>query len=182
MYGAFTSGTNGANVVNGTSANRAQNPAAGLSNAPPMSNPANAVASAAKSVHKRSNNDPDANRFAGVNLEDLLGDIYSLCKDQHGCRYLQKKLEEGNEKYLNMIFNEVFSHFVELMTDPFGNYLCQKLLEYCNDDQRTVIVETVANELVNISLNMHGTRAVQKLIEYLSTPQQVSYFMITNKC
>lgn len=57
-----------------------------------------------------------ANRFAGVALEDLTGQIYSLCKDQHGCRYLQKKLEEQNEKHIALIFNEVFSHFAELMT------------------------------------------------------------------
>ena len=49
-------------------------------------------------------------------LDDLVGEIYSLCKDQHGCRYLQKKLEEKNERYINMIFNEVSNHFVELMT------------------------------------------------------------------
>jgi hypothetical protein len=56
------------------------------------------------------------NRFAGIVLEDLVGEIYPLCKDQHGCRYLQKKLEEKNEQYIGMIFNEVFGHFVELMT------------------------------------------------------------------
>ncbi|CAG8435738.1 9515_t:CDS:10 [Funneliformis mosseae] len=126
-----------------------------------------------KMSQKRMSGDLEVNRFAGVMLEDLVGEIYPLCKDQHGCRYLQKKLEEKNEQYIGMIFNEVFSHFVELMTDPFGNYLCQKLLEYCNDNQRTIIIETVAPELVNISLNMHGTRAVQKMIEFLSTPQQI---------
>ncbi|CAG8547830.1 6137_t:CDS:10 [Acaulospora morrowiae] len=126
-----------------------------------------------KMNQKRLSADLEVNRFSGVLLEDLVGEIYSLCKDQHGCRYLQKKLEEKNDQYLSIIFNEVFSHFVELMTDPFGNYLCQKLLEYCNDDQRTIIIETVAPELVNISLNMHGTRAVQKMIEFLSTPKQV---------
>ncbi|KAF9579317.1 hypothetical protein BGW38_004475 [Lunasporangiospora selenospora] len=127
---------------------------------------------------KRANADAEANRFAGAVLESFVGQIYSLCKDQHGCRYLQKKLEEQNDKYLAIIFNEVFSHFVELMTDPFGNYLCQKLLEYCDDEQRTVIVETVAPELVNISLNMHGTRAVQKMIEFLSTPQQIAIVVV----
>ncbi|GBC08678.1 hypothetical protein RclHR1_00830029 [Rhizophagus clarus] len=133
----------------------------------------NNILSVSKMNQKRMSGDLEAvNRFAGIMLEDLVGEIYSFCKDQHGCRYLQKKLEEKNEQYIGMIFNEVFSHFVELMTDPFGNYLCQKLLEYCNDDQRTIIIETVAPELVNISLNMHGTRAVQKMIEFLSTPQQ----------
>ncbi|KAK3817753.1 MAG: armadillo-type protein [Benniella sp.] len=126
------------------------------------------------SIKRATTNDLEANRFTGAPLEGFVGQIYSLCKDQHGCRYLQKKLEEQNDKYLSVIFGEVFGHFIELMTDPFGNYLCQKLLEYCGDEQRTIIVESVAPELVNISLNMHGTRAVQKMIEFLSTPQQIA--------
>ncbi|CEH14061.1 Translational repressor MPT5/PUF4 and related RNA-binding proteins (Puf superfamily) [Ceraceosorus bombacis] len=106
-------------------------------------------------------------------LEQLHGEIFALCKDQHGCRYLQKKLEEGLPTYRDMIFAETFKHFTELMTDPFGNYLCQKMLEYCTDDQRNLIVESVSSELVTISLNMHGTRAVQKMIDFLSTPRQI---------
>jgi hypothetical protein len=34
------------------------------------------------------------NRFANLVLEQLDVEIYALCKDQHGCRYLQKKLED----------------------------------------------------------------------------------------
>lgn len=60
-------------------------------------------------------------------LEDLVGEIYPLCKDQHGCRYLQKKLEEKNDQYIGMIFNEVFSHFVELMTGMYI-YVCNMML------------------------------------------------------
>lgn len=124
-------------------------------------------------------------------MEDLQGEIPSLCKDQHGCRYLQKKLEEGVPEHRDMIFRETFGHFADLMTgkyttvihvdvtnciisDPFGNYLCQKLLEYSTDEQRNVICESVAQDLVNISLNMHGTRAVQKMIDFLSTRRQAS--------
>lgn len=131
------------------------------------------------------------NRFAGTRLEDLQGEIPSLCKDQHGCRYLQKKLEEGVPEHRDMIFRETFGHFAELMIgksipfqsnpfpphsaiDPFGNYLCQKLLEYSTDEQRNVICESVAQDLVNISLNMHGTRAVQKMIDFLSSKRQAS--------
>lgn len=106
-------------------------------------------------------------------LEDLQGEIFALCKDQHGCRYLQKKLEEGSTTHRDMIFTETFPHFAELMTDPFGNYLCQKMLEFCTDDQRNLIVESVSPELVTISLNMHGTRAVQKTIDCLSTTRQI---------
>ncbi|EIW65056.1 ARM repeat-containing protein [Trametes versicolor FP-101664 SS1] len=122
--------------------------------------------------HKRGDIDREFNRFAGTRLEDLVGEIPQLCKDQHGCRYLQKKLEEGVPEHRDMIFRETFSHFADLMTDPFGNYLCQKLLEYSTDEQRNVICESVAQDLVNISLNMHGTRAVQKMIDFLSTRRQ----------
>ncbi|KAG2206110.1 hypothetical protein INT47_003759 [Mucor saturninus] len=116
-------------------------------------------------------------RFAEASVEDFTGKLFDLCKDQNGCRFLQKKIEE-NQAYLDLVFDEIQPQFVQLMTDPFGNYLCQKMLEKCHQEQRTLIVETVAPDLVNIALNMHGTRAVQKLIEYLSTPQQIS--MVTD--
>ncbi|KAI0307498.1 armadillo-type protein [Multifurca ochricompacta] len=124
--------------------------------------------------HRRGDVDREFNRFAGTRLEDLAGEISSLCKDQHGCRYLQKKLEEGVPEHRDMIFRETFGHFADLMTDPFGNYLCQKLLEYSTDEQRNIICESVAQDLVNISLNMHGTRAVQKMIDFLTTRRQAS--------
>ncbi|KAG4300589.1 hypothetical protein PCK1_003018 [Pneumocystis canis] len=126
-----------------------------------------------KGALNKKNTNSDANRFSGTSLETFAGKIYSLCKDQHGCRYLQKKLEERDPRQISMIFMETYPHAVELMTDPFGNYLCQKLLEHCNDDERTTIIQSVASNLVPISLNMHGTRAVQKMIEYLSTPEQI---------
>ncbi|KAK9389269.1 armadillo-type protein [Lipomyces mesembrius] len=126
-----------------------------------------------RTASNRRQSEQDVNRFANVMLESLVNEIYSLCKDQHGCRYLQKKLEERNPTYLNMIFNETYPHVVELMIDPFGNYLCQKLLEHANDEQRTILVETAAPQLVKIALNQHGTRALQKMIEHVSTPDQI---------
>ncbi|PQE29768.1 hypothetical protein CJF32_00000430 [Rutstroemia sp. NJR-2017a WRK4] len=119
-------------------------------------------------------NDSSAmNRFANVALEQLGGEIYALCKDQHGCRYLQKKLEDRNPEQVHMIWLETNQHVIELMTDPFGNYLCQKLLEYCNDEERTVLIENASHDLVRIALNQHGTRALQKMIEFISTPGQI---------
>ncbi|KAJ1733960.1 hypothetical protein LPJ61_001315 [Coemansia biformis] len=117
--------------------------------------------------------DPEANRFANTQLEELKGSIFDVCKDQHGCRYLQKKLEDGQESHVHMIFTEVLPHFSLLMTDPFGNYLCQKLLEHCSEAQRTQIVTVAAPDLVSVSLNMHGTRAVQKMIDLLSNQEQI---------
>ncbi|OXV06407.1 hypothetical protein Egran_05825 [Elaphomyces granulatus] len=125
------------------------------------------------SSRRSGDNDPtQLSRFGNVPLEHYLGELYGLCKDQHGCRYLQRKLEERNPEHVQMIFTETCMHVVELMTDPFGNYLCQKLLEYSNDEQRTVLINNAAPQLVKIALNQHGTRALQKMIEFISTPEQ----------
>ncbi|KAL6076458.1 hypothetical protein QOT17_002998 [Balamuthia mandrillaris] len=112
-----------------------------------------------------------AGRFTSI--EQVIGQIYPMCKDQHGCRFLQKKLDEKNRQVTDTIFNEVYPHFAELMTDPFGNYLCQKLLEHCAEKQRLMLIESVAGDLVRVSQNMHGTRAVQKMIECLQNAQEI---------
>eukprot|EP00913_Durusdinium_trenchii_P032813 g30718.t1 len=100
--------------------------------------------------------------------------VYSIARDQAGCRMLQHKLDEGGVDIFNAVFKEVANHAVELMMDPFGtgarvvgneNYLCQKLMEMCTPKQLEVLVEKTFHSLVNISLNMHGARAVQKLID-----------------
>eukprot|EP00252_Welwitschia_mirabilis_P019721 TRINITY_DN4646_c0_g1_i4.p1 TRINITY_DN4646_c0_g1~~TRINITY_DN4646_c0_g1_i4.p1 ORF type:complete len:925 (-),score=199.35 TRINITY_DN4646_c0_g1_i4:717-3491(-) len=110
-------------------------------------------------------------------LDEVQGRIYFVARDQHGCRFLQRKFDEGSAEDIKKIFVEIIDHIIQLMTDPFGNYLVQKLLEVCNEDQKMQILYAVTrkpSELVNISLNMHGTRAVQKLIEILQTPREVS--------
>lgn len=91
-------------------------------------------------------------------LEEVEGRIYLIAKDQHGCRFLQKKFDEGGPEDVEKIFHEIIGHITELMKDPFGNYLVQKLLEVCDEAQRMDIlrVVTMDGELVKISLNMHG--------------------------
>lgn len=113
------------------------------------------------------------NRYINLPLEQVGGTIYELCKDQHGCRYLQKQLESQIPEHVHMIWMETNQHVVELMTDPFGNYLCQKLLEYCDDEERTVLIQNAAKDMVRIALNQHGTRALQKMIEFVTTPTHV---------
>jgi len=115
----------------------------------------------------------DEARFNNVPLETYRGSLYELCKDQHGCRYLQRKLEDGDPEHIQAIFVETCPHIIELMTDPFGNYLCQKLFEHCNEEQRTALITTAAPAMTAIALNQHGTRALQKMIEFVHTPEQV---------
>ncbi|KAL4967996.1 uncharacterized protein BDV14DRAFT_188116 [Aspergillus stella-maris] len=136
-----------------------------------------------KPAGSRRNADGDSAlaRFNNAPLEQYRDQIYGLCKDQHGCRFLQRKLEERNAEHVQMIFDETHLHVVELMTDPFGNYLCQKLLEYSNDEQRTALINSASNQLVKIALNQHGTRALQKMIEFISTPEQTQTVIMSLK-
>ncbi|KAK9155062.1 hypothetical protein Sjap_002542 [Stephania japonica] len=110
-------------------------------------------------------------------VEEVEGKIYVLSKDQHGCRFLQRKFSDGNAEDIYRIFVEIIDHIVELMTDNFGNYLAQKLLEVCSDDQRMQVLQEVTRnpgELVRISCDSFGTRAVQRLIETIKSPEEFS--------
>ncbi|KAI1408162.1 ARM repeat-containing protein [Hypoxylon sp. FL1857] len=123
---------------------------------------------------RRAQENEAMNRFANMTIEGVRGTIYSLCKDQHGCRFLQKQLENRNPEQVHIIWDETKEHVVELMTDPFGNYLCQKLLEYCSDDERTVLIQNAMQDMVRIALNQHGTRALQKMIEFVTTRAHIN--------
>ncbi|XP_061345938.1 putative pumilio homolog 7, chloroplastic [Gastrolobium bilobum] len=110
-------------------------------------------------------------------LAEVRAYIHNMAKDQNGCRFLQRMVDEGTCEDMCMVFEGIIHNVVELMLDPFGNYLVQKLLDVCNEDQRLQIVLMLTKEpgqLVRISLNTHGTRVVQKLIETLNSGKQIS--------
>lgn len=68
-------------------------------------------------VHqRRQQSGSDVGRYENVPIEHYRGQLYELCKDQHGCRYLQKRLEEKNAEHTMLIFSETCPYVVELMT------------------------------------------------------------------
>ncbi|KAI3962965.1 hypothetical protein MKW92_012763 [Papaver armeniacum] len=83
-------------------------------------------------------------------LKDAQGRICYLAKDQNGCRFLQRKFDEGDRQEIQIIFDEIIHNVNELMVNPFGNYLIQKVVGCL-------------------------TRAVQKLIETLKTREQITH-------
>lgn len=114
---------------------------------------------------------PAMSCFNSMTLDECVGQLYQLCKDQHGCRFLQRQVESGNRDSIHKIWLETSPHVVELMSDPFGNYLCQRLFEYCDDLERTQLVQNAAVDMSRIATNQHGTRALQKMIETVSGAQ-----------
>ncbi|KAJ1377439.1 Pumilio, RNA binding domain [Sesbania bispinosa] len=120
---------------------------------------------------------PQPSQLNFGSLGDMQGYMYPLAKDQNGCRFLQKMVDEGTSEDMQIVFNGVIDNVVELMMDPFGNYLVQKLLDVCREEQRLQIVLMLTKEpgqLVRTSLNTHGTRVVQKLIGTLNCREQIS--------
>lgn len=55
-------------------------------------------------------------KYATMLLEDAIHDIYTLSKDQYGCRFFQRKLEEQVPEQRDLIFYQTYPHFIELMT------------------------------------------------------------------
>ena len=66
----------------------------------------------------------------------MLLQVLSVAKDQNGCRFLQRKFDEGGSNAIGSVFPEILDNLIELMVDPFGNYLIQKLLDRCSEEQR----------------------------------------------
>ena len=66
-------------------------------------------------ISKKKPLDDDIGPFDEVSIEDVIGTLVTLAKDQHGCRFLQKKLEERNETTSLLIFTEIFEHISALM-------------------------------------------------------------------
>jgi len=62
-------------------------------------------------------------RLSEKEMKALLEYSNLLAKDQGGCRFLQKKIEEGDQEMINIIFDNTISSFMDIMNDPFGNYL-----------------------------------------------------------
>lgn len=120
----------------------------------------------------------DAARYQDATLDQFIGSIYTLCKDQHGCRFLQKQLDEFGQEAASTIYGEIKAHIFELMNDPFGNYLVQKLFETITSKERLEIVQNYAPQFLQTALDAHGTRALQKLVECIDTEEE-THILIT---
>lgn len=114
-------------------------------------------------------------------LSSIKSEILKLSKDQYGCRFLQKKIDENlisnysiRQNNFEIIFTEIYPHLYELIIDPFGNYLIQKLINYCSEANLNLILEILQYNLFQISINQHGTRALQKIIDNLNNNLQLS--------
>lgn len=96
-------------------------------------------------------------------LRDVFGHIVEFSGDQHGSRFIQAKLETASSEEKSIIFKEILSNSMQLMTDVFGNYVIQKLFEHGDQLQKRTLAMQMKGRVVSLSVQMYGCRVVQKV-------------------
>ena len=96
-------------------------------------------------------------------MQDIVGFVVEFSCDQHGSRFIQQKLENASDAEKDMIFGEIFSSSLQLMTDVFGNYVIQKMFEFGAQSHRDSLAKKMEGNVLSLSLQMYGCRVVQKV-------------------
>ncbi|KAK9818051.1 hypothetical protein WJX72_006325 [[Myrmecia] bisecta] len=105
-------------------------------------------------------------------LKDIAGNAFDFCRDQHGSRFLQQKLETAKSEEITALFKELQPRLLALMTDVFGNYVVQKILEYGDASHHQMMADQLRSHVMTLALQMYGCRVIQKSLEVLSLKQQ----------
>ena len=118
----------------------------------------------------------DPNLYLNESYEFLSHNIFQLSKDQAGCRFLQKKLEDESEIAIKYFYPAILPYLIPLTKDSFGNYFVQKIFSYINPNQIKEILTLISNNILDIGSNSHGTRVIQYLISFLNQNDLSYYF------
>jgi hypothetical protein len=114
--------------------------------------------------------------YENLSSEELAASAPFLAKDQTGCRFLQKRIEDEPYFANDVLFPCLYDNIVEYMTDAFGNYLIQKIIENLDDKNFEKIIFTVYPHFLNLGLDSHGTRVIQKIIERINSERHLDLF------
>lgn len=109
-------------------------------------------------------------------FEELAKNIVFISKDQGGCRYLQKKIEEDPKGMAIIIYPAIKMHILKLILDPFGNYLMQKIFSILKEEQLLEVLDIISSDILEIGSDSHGTRVIQEMILFLKTPKLLENF------
>ena len=114
--------------------------------------------------------------------------------DQYGSRFIQQKLETATTEDKNMVYQEIKTQALALMTDVFGNYVIQKVFLFLHSSvvlcfsilyiyvtsgaigvyvqffehglpsQRRELANKLFGHVLTLSLQMYGCRVIQKVL------------------
>ena len=113
------------------------------------------------------------------NQNDIINNSYFFCKEQFGCRLLQKIIDDNPNYASEVFYPKIRDKFTEISCELFGNYFIQKLLDYLKmSDLEEIVQRIIPNSFRNICLNQHGTRVIQKLLACIQLNENLMNFFI----
>lgn len=118
--------------------------------------------------------------FSSLSETEFLNSIQLLAKNQIGCRFIQKKIDEYPDLGNNLIFPKLLKSnlLFKLTMDAFGNYLIQKLVEILNENNLDKLISNLSLNFYEVGTSSHGTRVIQKISEIVKSPTLVKKFSI----
>ena len=109
--------------------------------------------------------------------EDLAKQAFNIAKNQNGCRYLQKRVENNKELVPTLFFPNILGHFQALSNDQFGNYYIKIIIKYLPNDMIYKLISLMHPYFGNIGTNQYGTKVMQYLIEFLNNESNLHFFV-----
>ena len=98
-------------------------------------------------------------------IEILQENIKTLCKDQYGCRVVQRMVEGGCSDGMEWDIEACMNH-------QYGNYIIQHLLSYGSPDSRDRIFAVMSRfGLINLCQRKYSSNIVEKLLLHGSEDQ-----------
>ncbi|KAK6464286.1 armadillo-type protein [Scheffersomyces coipomensis] len=110
----------------------------------------------------------DASKYVNAKLEDFVGQIFNLCKDQHGCRFLQRQLDLGKDLAEGKLNKDAKENTESSEDEDASNSVI-----LTNDIAATMIFNEIYLKIVELMTDPFGNYLVQKLFENVSNDQRI---------
>jgi len=108
---------------------------------------------------------------AQVALDAINGKIFSLSKDELGCRLVQSALEKAEPRVAKALSSELHGHVRELATSPHGNFVLQKIVTQLAPSVSNFIAEELLGNGARFARHRFGCRILCRLLEHGSTEE-----------
>ncbi|KAI9181102.1 hypothetical protein LWI28_011442 [Acer negundo] len=129
---------------------------------------------------------PRSQQHQAYSLEEVRGLVCRMAKDPQARCFLEEKIVERNQAFIELIFSEVMKSHVlfDLIVDHNAHHLMQKLVVELNEDQMNKFILSITNSdrrFLGICDHVYGTYVMQKLLEGSLTPMHISLLVSTLK-
>ena len=133
-----------------------------------------------KNLHKSNNFSSNKQKNQNLNLlsnEELAKQAYIIARNQNGCRYLQKRVENNQKLVPTLFFPNILGHIQDLSNDQFGNYYIKILIKYLPEEMIYKLISLIHPSISKIGTNQYGTKVIQYLIEFLTNEKNLLFFI-----